>query len=282
MEYMNTMKPKTARILKIHNSEEDCSLPEMAVSLSGEESALLLSSPGQNHVLPFRIFKILGNLTVSFEKPLPSDWYVSNGSEDGCWGQIALVSPGTYAIKPFEETFLEVSSFLSFLPPLTGGVITVSDKGSRGEREDTSGPALMNFLRKIGINGSHYTIVPDEKEKICEILLDWTEHKKCHCIVLTGGTGLSPRDVTPEALLEIGDTIIPGFGEAMRLNSSGKNPRAILSRSLGVLRKKSLILCLPGSKRGAMESISIIAPALRHAIETAQGWGGECGHAHSS
>jgi len=280
---MNIMKPKSARILKIYSPVEGQSLPTTlyAAPTEKEKGKLLLSFPGKNkknHA--FSSSEKAEEIVVSPAQALPLGWYVSNGKEDACWGRISFSSSEKCEITSFAETSLEVSASLRFFPPLKGGVITVSDKGSRGERKDTSGPALVSFFQRIGVDVTHYTIVPDEKDKIQETLRNWIKGNQCHIIVLTGGSGISPRDVTPDALLEMGEKVIPGFGEFMRLSSAVKNPKAILSRGGGVLFEKCIILSVPGSRRGALECVQAVAPALRHAVEIAQGWGGECGHEH--
>jgi len=281
VEPMNTMKAKTFRVLKIHSSLEEKSLPNLHIPApqEGKNSRLFFSFPQEKiRSLPL---DILGRIILSPGEIPEAGWYITHGKDHHCWGKITGSTSQGFEAEIFQKAFLEVSSHLRFLPPIKGAVVTVSDKGSRGERRDTSGPALKHFLRELGVTVLQSTILPDEAAEIRETLLEWTEQNQCHLVVLTGGTGLSSRDITPEVLLEIGEKIIPGLGESMRLSSATHNPRSILSRSLGVLRKKTLLICLPGSRRGALECISIVAPALRHAVEIAQGWGGECGHEHS-
>ncbi len=279
---MNTMKARMFRILKIRDSFEGESLPKIHLSAPSREreEKLFFSFPRKKRNFPSS--EKLQEITLSPGELPQQGWYVTHRKDHDCWGKVTRATSEAIEVSLFREVSLEISSHLRFLPPLKGGVVTVSDKGSRGERQDTSGPALEVFLKKLGVEVSRSIIVPDEKEKIREVLLDWTEHDDpCHLILLTGGTGLSSRDVTPEVLLEIGEKIIPGIGEYMRLSSAERNRRSILSRGLGVLRKKALLLCLPGSRRGALECLAAVAPALRHAVEIAQGWGGECGHDHS-
>ncbi len=165
----------------------------------------------------------------------------------------------------------------SFLRPLRAGVLTVSDKGSRGEREDTSGPALAERLRGIGCDTAETAVVPDENEAIAAILKNWTDLKDLHLILCTGGTGFSPRDITPEVLESIAGRKVPGIGEAMRQASLRITPKAMLSRSNAVIRGETLIISLPGSAKGATECFDAIAGPLRHGIEILRGWDGECG-----
>lgn len=282
MEPMNTMKAKTFRILKIHSSQEReplCSSIIPSPSENAETPKLLFSFPPKEQ--KFSSLNFLGEITLSpGEIPEPG-WYITHRKDHQCWGKVTQDLSRGFEAEIFRETALHISSHIRLLPPIMGGVVTVSDKGSRGERKDTSGPALKDFLQELGVTALRNTIVPDEPEEIRRTLEEWTEENQCHLVVLTGGTGLSSRDVTPEVLLHMGEKIVPGLGEYMRLSSATENPRAILSRSLGVLRKKSLLICLPGSRRGALECVRAVAPALRHAVEIAQGWGGECGHDHS-
>jgi len=161
--------------------------------------------------------------------------------------------------------------------PISSGVLTVSDKGYAGERIDTSGEALVELLKNFGADVKRRAIVPDEKGKIAALLVEWTDEDNLELILTTGGTGLSPRDVTPEALLLVGDRIVPGFGEFMRIKSAVQTPNGILTRGIAVTRGKSLIISLPGSERASRCCFEAAEPALRHAIEILNGIGGECG-----
>ena len=160
---------------------------------------------------------------------------------------------------------------------ISSGVLTVSDKGYAGERTDTSGEKLAELLKNFGSDVKRRAIVPDEKEKIAARLMEWADKDKLELILTTGGTGLSPRDVTPEALLLVGDRLVPGIGELMRIKSSSQTPNGILSRGIAVTRGKSLIISLPGSERGSRSCFEAVEPALRHAIEILNEWKGECG-----
>ncbi|MDG4476497.1 MogA/MoaB family molybdenum cofactor biosynthesis protein [Thiovibrio frasassiensis] len=159
----------------------------------------------------------------------------------------------------------------------TGGILTISDKGSRGEREDTSGPQLQEMLREQGYSLVAYAIVPDEITIIEETLRTWVDEKKIDLILSTGGTGVSPSDLTPEATRKVLDREIPGIGEAMRLASLQKTPNAILSRGIAGIRKESLIINLPGSKKAAQENLAAVLPALQHAIYKIKGGSKDCG-----
>jgi len=160
--------------------------------------------------------------------------------------------------------------------PLTFGIITISDKGSRGERLDTSGQEIRSILEKEGFVFSDYVIVPDETDQISVALLSYADEKKIDLIVTTGGTGVSPRDVTPEATLRVLDKEIPGMGEAMRRESAKITPHAMISRAVAGIRGASLILNLPGSPKGVRENLATVLPALRHAIEKIKGDPSDC------
>jgi molybdenum cofactor synthesis domain-containing protein len=157
------------------------------------------------------------------------------------------------------------------------GVLTVSDKGSRGEREDRSGEAIRELLALIGGKVDRYEVVPDEMEHIKDTLIAWCDLHRLDLIVTTGGTGFAPRDLTPEATAAVIERPTPGVSEAMRLTGLEKTPRAMLSRGVSGIRGKTLIINLPGSEKGVRESLEAIIPALPHAIEILTGKGGECG-----
>ncbi|MCX5851200.1 MAG: MogA/MoaB family molybdenum cofactor biosynthesis protein [Deltaproteobacteria bacterium] len=159
---------------------------------------------------------------------------------------------------------------------LTGGVLTVSDKGSRGMREDVSGREVLHLLEGMSVRVDAYEIIPDDKDMIKQKLIDYADHRKLDLIVTTGGTGVSPRDVTPDATLEVVDKLIPGMAEMMRLESMSKTPYAMISRAVVGIRNKSLIINLPGSPKGARENLSVLIPALRHAIEKIKGDETDC------
>jgi molybdopterin adenylyltransferase len=158
----------------------------------------------------------------------------------------------------------------------TSGILTISDKGSRGERVDESGKVIKEILAALGAHVVKYEIVPDEKELISVKLVDWVDKEKIDLILTTGGTGLTPRDVTPEATIAVIDKEVPGFAEAMRAESLKKTPMAVLSRAVAGIRKRSLIINLPGSPKAVRECMEVVSPALNHAIETLRGQSGDC------
>jgi len=160
---------------------------------------------------------------------------------------------------------------------ISAGVITVSDKGSRGEREDKSGIEIVNALEGLGIRVSHTRIIPDEVELITQALLEYADTKQLDLIFTTGGTGVSPRDVTPDATLQVIDKEVPGMAEAMRRESAVITPHAMISRAVAGIRGRSLIINLPGSPRGVRENLAVVLPALRHAVEKIKGDDSDCG-----
>ena len=156
-------------------------------------------------------------------------------------------------------------------------VITVSDKGYRGEREDRSGKYIVDYFKEKGWEVSDYAIVPDETDIIKEKLIDICDNEIANCIITTGGTGFSIRDVTPEASEEIIEKKVPGFSEMMRMEGQKKTPRAILSRGVSGIRKNTLIINLPGSMKGVKENLELIYRSLPHGIDILAGRDAECG-----
>jgi len=157
---------------------------------------------------------------------------------------------------------------------ITVAVLTLSDKGSKGEREDASGPMIREMLKGIDAEVRYYDILPDEKELIKEKLIEYG--KLVDLILTTGGTGLSPRDVTPEATIEVIERRIPGIAEAMRIEGLKKTRRAMLSRAVAGVRGKTLIINLPGSPKAVKENLEIILGVLPHAVEKIKGDTSEC------
>ena len=150
-------------------------------------------------------------------------------------------------------------------------ILTISDKGSQGQREDKSGQVIRDRLSAIGSTVNKYEVIPDEQNVITDTLAGWADDGEVDVILTTGGTGLSERDVTPEATLSVIDKGVPGFGEAMRMKSLEKTPTAILSRATAGLRGKCLIVNLPGSPKAVSECLDVILPAVPHAVEIIKG-----------
>jgi molybdenum cofactor synthesis domain-containing protein len=160
---------------------------------------------------------------------------------------------------------------------MRAAVLTLSDKGSRGERVDVSGPALAAWLAERGVLVVQSRIIADEFEQIVAVLTEWADADTADLILTTGGTGVSPRDITPEATLQVVERIIPGLGELMRLKSLEKTPMASLSRAVAGIRNQTLIINLPGSPKGALENLESIWPTLGHAVEKIRGGQEDCG-----
>lgn len=176
--------------------------------------------------------------------------------------------------------FLGVSEKAEIWSAIRTAVLTVSDKGSRGEREDTAGPELEHLAFMQGCVTEDKKIVPDDPEEICAAVMAWAE-SGISLVLTTGGTGLSQRDNTPEALLSIADKTVPGFGEMMRIETLKYTERSFLTRSVAIITGRTLAVAFPGSRRGVEQCFGAIAGGLRHAVETLTGKASECGgHKH--
>ena len=164
----------------------------------------------------------------------------------------------------------------------TAAVLTISDKGSQGLREDRSGPAIAEMLEKDGWTVTARAMVPDDYEAIRSQLIAWCDGGQACLVLTTGGTGFSKRDVTPEATLAVVERPTPGIPEAMRAESMRITPRGCLSREAAGIRGETLIVNCPGSEKAARECLGAVLPALRHGVEILRGAAGECGgHTHS-
>ena len=161
-------------------------------------------------------------------------------------------------------------------PPLCAAVITLSDKGSRGEREDKSGPLAAEMLTEAGYVVEETLLLPDEAEQLKAQLIRLCDGRQLNLILTTGGTGFAPRDITPEATLAVAERNAPGIAEAMRYHSLTITPRGMLSRGASVLRGKTLIVNLPGSPKAVRENLEYILPSLDHGVRIAAGLDGEC------
>ena len=159
----------------------------------------------------------------------------------------------------------------------TFGVLTLSDKGSRGERQDTSGMMLCDLLQSEGYVLKEYEIIPDRMELIASRLVSWVDEKAIDLILTTGGTGVAPSDVTPEATLKVIEKQVPGIAEAMRAASLRVTVNAVLSRGVAGIRRESLIINLPGSKKAARENLEAVLPAMQHALYKIKGGSADCG-----
>ena len=150
------------------------------------------------------------------------------------------------------------------------GILTISDRSARGEREDASGPVLKRLVEEQGWSVSRQSILPDDQASLRDLLISWADSAELDVILTTGGTGFAPRDVTPEATRAVIDREAPGLAEAMRAASLKITPHAMLSRVVTGIRKRTLILNLPGSPKGAVENLQVVIPVLPHAIQLLQ------------
>ena len=151
------------------------------------------------------------------------------------------------------------------------GIITISDKASRGERADKSGPLIRESFASVDCRVAGYEVIPDESDVIARKLKQWADAGDMDIILTTGGTGLAPRDVTPEATLSVIDKEVPGLAEMMRVRSFGITPNAMLSRAVAGMRKECLIVNLPGSPKAVVECLEVIMPVLPHAVDVIKG-----------
>jgi len=158
----------------------------------------------------------------------------------------------------------------------TAGVLTISDKGSQGKREDQSGELAYRLLQENGFSVIRRKIIPDNRGQIIETLCDWADKDCLALIVTSGGTGLSPSDQTPQAMEEVIDYPVPGVAEAMRAASLKKTPHAMLSRAMAGVRRQSLIINLPGSPGGVQDNLTAVLPALKHGLSKLSGDMSDC------
>lgn len=178
---------------------------------------------------------------------------------------VKVITPGK--IKP--------GDLIEIIPTIRVGVLTLSDKGSRGEREDLSGRVIQDTLGKLA-EVVKYEVIADDLETIVQTLSDWADSGQCDLILTTGGTGFGPRDNTPEATEKVIERRVPGLPEAMRAKGMEKTDRAMLSRATAGIRGRTLIVNLPGSPKGVKENLEVILPVLPHAIGILRGTEGEC------
>jgi|Wag4MinimDraft_13_1082653.scaffolds.fasta_scaffold00012_11 molybdenum cofactor synthesis domain-containing protein len=204
-----------------------------------------------------------------------------------CHHRCAIFFQAGDCIMPKEGIFGEVVSSGIIQPGdtmeviekegLSVAIITLSDKGSKGERTDETGPALREYLEEnFTTSFVRNVIIPDDEEKLSEHLNDFSGMQGYDLILTNGSTGVSPRDIAPDVTIKFIDKELPGFGEAMRMNSFQKTPHALISRAVSGFVKNSLVINLPGSPKGALENFQVIAPAIGHAVAKKQGDSSDC------
>jgi len=165
--------------------------------------------------------------------------------------------------------------------PYAAAILTASDSSSAGEYEDTSGAAIRELLATIGFEVAKYEVVPDERDMIADLLRSWADSGQVQLIVTTGGTGLGPRDVTPEATKSVLDYEVPGIVEAMRAEGLLHTPMSMISRAIAGVRNRVLIINLPGNPRGVRENLAVVLPVLQHALDLLAGGGRDHGRSPS-
>lgn len=196
-------------------------------------------------------------------------------------GDCIMPREGVFA-KVLEGGTISVGQEMELIPrnpnrPYDAAIITLSDKGSRGERVDASGPVIKERLQSAGFTVVEELLLPDGimplKQQLCRLC----DQRQVDLIITTGGTGFSPRDMTPEATLAVADRLAPGIAEAIRAASLAITPKAMLSRAASVIRKQTLIINLPGSPKACAESLDVIMDVLPHGLDILRGTTGECG-----
>ncbi len=189
-------------------------------------------------------------------------------------GQCVMPREGVFAVV-LRGGEVERGDQVQVKTPVQFAILTVSDKGSRGERRDESGNVIERLVSGLG-RVAERQIVPDEYDMIVEALRRMSDKLGVDVVLTTGGTGFSPRDITPEATRSVIDRLVPGIPEAMRAAGLNKTPHAMLSRAAAGIRRKTLIVNLPGSPKGVEECLAVLLPAIPHAVDTLRGTAGEC------
>jgi molybdopterin adenylyltransferase len=182
---------------------------------------------------------------------------------------------GTFA-RVLHDGTLKAGDVLSVYPQIRVAVVCLSDRCSRGEAEDKSSPVIVRMVEEAGCAVVSQTLLPDGIHPLSDVLRDICDGCQADVVLTTGGTGLSPRDLTPEATLSVAERQVPGIAEAMRAASLAKTPHGMLSRAVAVIRNKTLVVNLPGSPKAVEENLSVVLPVLEHAVQTMKGVVGDC------
>lgn len=201
-----------------------------------------------------------------------------------CHSHCAIYEQAGDCVMPREGIFVRVhkdahitlESEIEFYDYITVGILIASDKGSTGERQDGCRAVIEEMLPQIDGYTLEYKIVPDDQEALEATIKEWADEMKLDLILISGGTGFAPRDVTPEAVKNVITKEVPGIPEAMRMGTMSITDRSMLSRSVAGIREKSLIIALPGSPKAVGEFLPVIIPVLPHAIQMVRGVGSEC------
>lgn len=268
-----------SRVIGLYNIKNDCwdklvyihSVSGGGVCVNGEPTRIYLHRAGEE----FR------SDDMDYAIVLPKDAKMHEGQLFAVnAGECLFKVADNYALSVQVSGFVGVSSHFEFWRSINAAVLTISDKCSSGEREDTAGAVLVDLAEAVGAKVILREVVPDEREVISKVISDWADKGNVNLILTTGGTGLSRRDVTPEALMDVHERIVPGFGEIMRSHTMLYTPRSFLTRSLAVVRGETLVIAFPGSETAVRQCFEAIMPALRHGVEILCGWDAECGHHH--
>jgi molybdenum cofactor synthesis domain-containing protein len=224
------------------------------IMVNGKSAEIFASGPGEIENLKDGQWQIV----LSSDCPLEEGTFMEIGT-GGPVFRFAEPTGSSFRLETARGGFVSLSEQAKWLRPMRVGVLTVSDKGSRGERKDTAGPALAELVGPLGAVVARTAIVPDDRPLIAETLRTWADLEGLELVLVTGGTGLSSRDVTPEALQDVAERVVPGLGEAMRRKTEPLLDRSILSRGIAVTRGKCLVIAFPGSERGARQCFESIS-----------------------
>lgn len=260
------------------------------ISLLAQESVDKMTARGAKHLTPgifaenittrgIELHKLSIGTKLSISGALLEVTQIGKECHEHCQifqqvGMCIMPIEGIFA-RVLQEGTIKAGDEIKVIPPIRAAVLTLSDKGSTGERADKSGPALVDALKDYA-QVVETLLLPDDLELIKQALIRLADSGTVDIIFTTGGTGFAPRDVTPEATLAVVNKVVPGIPEAMRQASLAITPRAMLSRAAAGIRRRTLIINLPGSPKAAVECMQVFLPVLNHAVETLRGEAYEC------